>query len=180
MRRALLFASLAALPAYAQDEPPVGGIGRLACSEITGAANAPYLAQASDWALGYMAGRIDAGQSPAEGETLSPDDSVDVIAGIAIRCRETPDAPVIDAVRAYADRIFDETAEGGPVTADPPAPPPDMPPEPEAPRETDAPPPRPDDLTEAAANDPEGDERPSDEDVDDDAEQSPAEGAGTD
>ena len=88
-------------PAFAQDaEDAVGGVGRLACSEVSGPGNAAYLGQVADWALGYMAGRIDAGQTPSDDATLSPSDSIDVITGIASRCNATPSAPVIDAVSA--------------------------------------------------------------------------------
>lgn len=134
MRYALIF-SLVALPAFAQDngppdseaEPPVGGVGRLACGAIVGAENAAYLGQAGDWAMGYMAGRIDAGEEVLEDATLSPDDAVDVVSGIAVRCRENPDQPVIQAVRTFAERVFGAEAQAGPVTADAPPPAPDMP-----------------------------------------------------
>lgn len=172
MRYALIF-SLVALPAFAQDngvpdteaEPPVGGVGRLACAAIVGPENAAYLGQAGDWALGYMAGRIDAGEEVTGGATLSPDDTVDVVSGIAVRCRENPDQPVIEAVRAFAERVFGAEAQAGPVTADAPPPPAD-PPEgaasAEPPRQSVAPEPRPE---AASASTEEGvtseDERPS-------------------
>lgn len=153
MRYALIL-SFVALPAFGQDagapdteaEPPVGGVGRLACSAIVGPENAAYLGQVGDWALGYMAGRLDAGDELAEGETLSPDDTVDVVAGVAVRCRENPDQPVIEAVRGFAERVFGTEAQAGPIVADAPPPPPDAPEsaaEAEPPRESIAPEPRP-------------------------------------
>lgn len=122
-----LFSAAAPLIAQEADDTRVGGVGRMACAQVMGPENAPYLGQVGDWALGYMAGRIDAGQAPVEGATLSSADSVDVVAGIALRCREDADMPVIDAVRSFAEEVFGETAEGGPVTADPPPPRPDVP-----------------------------------------------------
>ena len=92
-----------------------------------------------------MAGRLDAGQAVDEDPALSPADPIDLVPGIAARCAETPDAPVIDAVREIAAKVFGETAEGGAIVADPAPPPPDLP-EPETPRETMTPPPRPDSL----------------------------------
>lgn len=153
MRYALIL-SFVALPAFGQDagssdteaEPPVGGVGRLACSAIVGPENAAYLGQVGDWALGYMAGRLDAGDELAEGETLSPDDTVDVVAGVAVRCRESPDQPVIEAVRDFAERVFGTEAQAGPIVADAPPPPPDAPENAasaEPPRESVAPEPRP-------------------------------------
>lgn len=100
--------------AHAQD-PPVGGIGLLACREVIGPENAPYLAQVGDWALGYMAGRLDAGQSPAGAAAPSPGRATDVVTGVALRCRQDPDMPVIEAVRSLADRIYGEAARAGAV-----------------------------------------------------------------
>ncbi|WP_375262938.1 hypothetical protein [Palleronia sp.] len=162
MRYALIL-SLVALPAFGQDagtpdaeaEPPVGGVGRLACAAIIGPENAPYLGQAGDWALGYMAGRLDAGDELGEGSTLSPDDSLDVVAGIAVRCHENPDQPVIEAVRGFAQRVFGTEAQAGPVAPDAPPPPPDMPDSAasaEPPRESIAPEPRPDTTSSDAAS----------------------------
>lgn len=158
MRYALML-SLLALPAFAQDsgspdpeaEPPVGGVGRLACGAIVGPENVAYLGQAGDWAMGYMAGRIDAGEEVIEDATLSPDDAVDVVSGIAMWCRENRDQPVIQAVRTFAERVFGSEAQAGPVTADAPPPPPDMPEgaaDADPPRESVAPEPRPETASE--------------------------------
>ena len=122
----------AAVPAMAQegDDTRLGGVGRMVCAQLAGARNAPYLGQVGDWALGYMAGRVDAGQTPVDGATLSTADPADVVAGVALRCRQDPDMAVIDAVRSYATEVFGEPARGGPVAADPLPPaaaPPDIP-----------------------------------------------------
>ncbi|TDL79720.1 hypothetical protein E2L08_08940 [Palleronia sediminis] len=119
----LLAALVVAAPAIAQetlpDDVPVSGIGREACATIIGVDNLPLLAQAGDWALGYLAGRVDAGQSPSEGATLSPVDPVDVVTGLSARCRQAPEGPVIDAVRGYAEEVFMQAAQGGEVVAAP-------------------------------------------------------------
>ncbi|QFU09240.1 hypothetical protein PARPLA_02430 [Rhodobacteraceae bacterium THAF1] len=148
---------LCAAPATAQDDTPqddvpLGGVGRLACSQVTGAGNLPYLSQAADWALGYMAGRLDAGQVLQDDAALSPADPIDLVTGIATRCTETPDAPVIDAVRDIAAKVFGDAADAGPVVADAPPPEPDLP-EPIAPRETQAPPARPDGIEQTTPED---------------------------
>ena len=177
MRYALIF-SLMALPAFGQEadspqsgaeaEPPVGGVGRLACRAVIGPENAAYLGQVGDWALGYMAGRLDAGDELEEDATLSPDDTLDVITGIAVRCRETPDQPVIEAVRSFAERVFGAEAQAGPITADAPPPAPDVP-EPESsaepPEQSIVPEPRPGEPSDDAEV-----EEPADADTDEEAE----------
>lgn len=147
---------LCAAPATAQDDTPqddvpLGGVGRLACSQVTGAGNLPYLSQAADWALGYMAGRLDAGQVLQDDAALSPADPIDLVTGIATRCTETPDAPVIDAVRDIAAKVFGDAADAGPVVADAPAR--TGPARAHRPRETQAPPARPDGIEQTTPED---------------------------
>ncbi|MBJ3762803.1 hypothetical protein ILP92_08600 [Maribius pontilimi] len=84
----------------------IGGIGLSACSDVTGAENAPLLAQAGDWLLGYMAGRIDAGEMLVEDEPLSAASSIDIVTSIATFCAENPDATVLAAARRYGGRVF--------------------------------------------------------------------------
>ncbi len=118
MPRALALLILLALPLSAQGQDAVvGGIGLLACREVVGPENIPYLAQVGDWALGYLAGRLDAGQVPVAGATLSPGLAADVVTGVALRCRQNPDMAVIDAVRAFAGEIFAEPPRAGAVAA---------------------------------------------------------------
>ncbi len=113
-----VLAPFGVLPAAAQERPPIGGVGLLSCADVTGAAQAPYLAQVGDWALGYMAGRIDAGQSPVAGAALSPARAGDVVTAIAIRCRQAPDMIVAEAVRSVAQKIFAAPAQGGPLATE--------------------------------------------------------------
>ena len=134
-----------------EDGVALGGVGRFACAQITGVDNFVYLGQAADWALGYMAGRLDAGQTIAADATISPADSIDLVTGIATRCAETPEAAVIDAVRDIALKIYGEDAAGGEVAADPLPPEPVMP-EPKPPAGSVAPPPRPEQLAASAAS----------------------------
>ena len=147
-----LFLAALALPgagAAQEDDTPLGGVGRLACSQVLGVENVIQLGEVADWALGYMAGRLDAGQTVVDGAEISPADGVDVITGIAQRCRETPDAAVVTAVRDVAQVIYGEAAQGGKVVADPPPPEPDLPPPPGS----EAPPPRPEGLVDVAETD---------------------------
>ncbi len=112
MIRTLALLALVVPAAAPAQEAPVGGIGALACREVVGAENAPYLAQVGDWALGYLSGRLDAGQRPAAGTALSTGSAIDAVTGIAVRCARRPDMAVIDAVRDYAAGIFDEPPQG--------------------------------------------------------------------
>ena len=84
----------------------IGGVGLEPCSGVVGADNAPMLAQASDWALGYMAGRIDGGDTLVAGEPLSAANSIDLVTGLLLHCRENPDHTVLAAARAYGARVF--------------------------------------------------------------------------
>lgn len=116
MLRPLALLALALPVAAPAQDAAVGGIGTLACREVIGAENAPYLAQVGDWALGYLAGRLDAGQVAAAGTALSTDAAIDAVTGISVRCRLQPDMAVIDAVRDYAGGIFDEDPRAGAVS----------------------------------------------------------------
>ena len=106
-------ALLGALPALAQTDPgeAIGGMGTLACQEITGVDNLPMLAQATDWALGYLAGRQDGGQAVVEDATLSTADAADVAVVLATYCNSYPYGLVLDAARSYGTEVFAE----GPV-----------------------------------------------------------------
>lgn len=87
-------------------EAGIGGIGLRPCADVIGAANAPILAQAGDWMLGYMAGRIDAGETLVEGEPLSAASSIDIVTSIAAFCAGNADATVLAAARRYGQRVF--------------------------------------------------------------------------
>ena len=122
------------------DAEDMAGIGVQGCETIAGAENAPMLAAAVDWGLGYLAGRRDGGHRPVEGEPLSTTDPADLATGLVLYCREHPHGLVLDALRAYGLRVFAEGPE-----ADPPIHPP-------LPRIR--PSPRPDDAPVLAAVDP--------------------------
>lgn len=100
--------ALLAGPALAQTDPGegIGGIGTAACEDIAGVENLPLLAQATDWGLGYLAGRQDGGQDAMGGATLSTSDPADVAVAIATYCRQYPYALVLDAVRGYGLEVF--------------------------------------------------------------------------
>ncbi len=116
MIRALAVLVLALPAPSSAQEARAGGIATLACREVIGEGSAPYLAQVGDWTLGYLAGRLDAGQVPSEDTALSTDAGIDAVTDIAVRCRQDPGVAVIDAVRDYARGIFDEEPQGGPVS----------------------------------------------------------------
>jgi|GEM_PF-5633173 len=88
------------------EEAGIGGLGLAPCRDVTGPENAPLLAQAGDWMLGYMAGRIDAGETLVEGEPLSAASSIDIVTSIATFCVQNPDATVLGAARRYGQRVF--------------------------------------------------------------------------
>lgn len=90
----------------AAEAAGIGGIGLQPCGQITGVENVNVLAQAADWALGYMAGRIDGGDTLTEGEPLVALDSTDVATSMLIFCRANPGLPVIEAARSFGGRVF--------------------------------------------------------------------------
>lgn len=102
--------------AHAQDTAPsvteaaeargIGGMGLTACRDLAGAENTPLLAQAGDWMLGYMAGRIDAGEMLVADEPLSAASSIDVVTSIATFCGANGEATVLAAARRYGQRVF--------------------------------------------------------------------------
>ncbi|PRY95546.1 hypothetical protein BCF33_1167 [Hasllibacter halocynthiae] len=103
-------ATICAMPALSQTEPgdDIGGIGTATCEDISGVENLPLLAQATDWGLGYLAGRQDGGQDVTEAATLSTADPADVAIAIGTYCREYPYALVLDAARDYGLDVFAE------------------------------------------------------------------------
>ncbi|MGR3541931.1 MAG: hypothetical protein ACU0BS_10950 [Hasllibacter sp.] len=102
--------ALCTLPAGAQTVPGdgIGGIGTAACEDIAGIDNLPMLAQATDWALGYLAGRQDGGQQRTSDATLSTADPADVAVSLATYCRSYPYGLVLDAARNYGTEVFAE------------------------------------------------------------------------
>ncbi len=124
MLRSILLASLvpglvAGLPAAAPGQAVLSaegmaGIGVQGCESISGAENAPVLAAAVDWGLGYLAGRRDGGNRPVEGEPLSTTDPADLATGLVLYCRENPYGLVLDALRAYGLRVFAEGPQADP------------------------------------------------------------------
>ena len=93
----------------------MAGVGVQGCETITGVDNAPVLAAAVDWGLGYMAGRRDGGHRPVPGEPLSTTDPADLAVGILRYCRENPYGLVLDALRSYGRRVFAEGPEADPA-----------------------------------------------------------------
>lgn len=84
----------------------IGGVGLSPCADLVGVENVSVLAQAADWALGYMAGRIDAGDALVEGEPLDASSSTDIATGILLFCTDNPDATLLAATRSYGERVF--------------------------------------------------------------------------
>lgn len=118
MIRTAIAAAIVAAPAAAQvvnESEVMAGIGIQGCETVRGVENAPVLAQAADWALGYMAGRRDAGHSPVDGTPLSTIDPTDLAVSIALYCREYPYAIILDALRDYGTRVFAEGPEADPA-----------------------------------------------------------------
>ncbi|RVT84039.1 hypothetical protein DXV76_10070 [Rhodobacteraceae bacterium CCMM004] len=158
---AAVLCACVALSAAAQDEPPeaadeaaaqgIGGIGLEACRNITGVQNLPVLAQVSDWALGYMAGRADGGAVPDPDEPLSPTSSTDLATAILTHCTGNPDATVLAAVRRVAARVYGGGPEDGAYEVAPPF----------GPARTVRPPQRPEGLTGPAA----GEDGAAEEDI---------------
>ena len=112
--------AIAALPVAATCQEVLGsegmaGVGVQGCETVTGVENAPVLAAAVDWGLGYMAGRRDGGHRPVPGEPLSTTDPADVAVGILRYCRENPYGLVLDALRSYGRRVFAEGPEAEPA-----------------------------------------------------------------
>ena len=92
----------------------MAGIGVQGCETVAGAENAPVLAAAVDWGLGYLAGRRDGGHRPVAGEPLSTTDPADLATSIVLYCRQNPYGLVLDALRAYGLRVFAEGPEADP------------------------------------------------------------------
>ena len=120
MSKALaLAAAIAALPAASAGQAVLSaegmaGIGVQGCETVAGAQNAPVLAAAVDWGLGYLAGRRDGGHRPVPGEPLSTTDPADLATSIVLYCRANPYGLVLDALRAYGLRVFAEGPEADP------------------------------------------------------------------
>lgn len=109
MHRSIVPAAILALGAVAgAAEEEIAGLGTRDCAELAGAENAPVLAAAVDWGLGYLAGRTDAGHEHVAGEPLSTTDAADLAVGIVLYCKENPYGVVLDALRAYGLRVFGE------------------------------------------------------------------------
>ena len=128
---ATFLATQALSQATAEDtgttEAGIGGIALELCENVVGAQNAPVLAQAGDWGLGYMAGRIDAGEMLVEGTPLSASNSIDIVTSVALHCRDNPEDSVLDALRLYAETVFGtspvtRSIEGAPPNAPRPMP----------------------------------------------------------
>lgn len=120
MIRPMVAALLLAWPATATgqvvlDAEGMAGIGVQECRSVLGARNAPVLAAAVDWGLGYLAGRRDGGHRPVEGEPLSTTDPADLAVGLVLYCREYPYGLVLDALRSYGQRVFAEGPEAAPA-----------------------------------------------------------------
>ena len=118
MLRHAIIAALVAAPASAQvvnESEVMAGIGIQGCETVRGVENAPVLAQAADWALGYMAGRRDGGHSPVDGTPLSTVSPTDLAVSISLYCREYPHAIILDALRDYGTRVFAEGPEADPA-----------------------------------------------------------------
>ena len=118
LRATAIAASIASLPASAPAQEVLSGegmagVGVQGCETIAGVENAPVLAAAVDWGLGYLAGRRDGGHTPVEGEPLSTTDPADLATGLVLYCREHPRGLVLDALRAYGERVFAEGPEAG-------------------------------------------------------------------
>ena len=116
--RTMLAATLVAAPAFAQDRPPdfadpMGGPGLADCAEVMGVENVMNLAQATDWAMGYLAGRLDAGHAPVVNDPATMTDPLEVAVRIRTYCADNPYALVLDALRDYGRDVFDD----GPMPA---------------------------------------------------------------
>ena len=110
MRRTLA-AIVVAMPVAAQDRPPgfdepIAGPGIADCAEVTGVDNVMNLAQATDWAMGYLAGRMDAGHSAEGNDPEKLTDPLELAFQIRTYCDANPYALVLDALRAYGRDVF--------------------------------------------------------------------------
>ena len=111
MRASLALPFALALPAAAQDRPPgfdepIAGPGIADCAAVSGVENVMNLAQATDWAMGYLAGRMDAGHSPEVDDPAALTDPLELAFQIRTYCDENPYALVLDALRAYGRDVF--------------------------------------------------------------------------
>ena len=95
-----------ALPEAQSAQTQVAGMGTFGCEDVTGVENLSVLAAATDWSLGYLAGRQDAGHMPTDETVLSVTDPADVAVSIRLYCNRYPYALVIDALRDYGNRAF--------------------------------------------------------------------------
>ena len=119
LRSTALAGLLAGLSSAAAGQTILGsegmaGVGVQGCETIAGAENAPVLAAAVDWGLGYLAGRRDGGHRPVTGEPLSTTDPADLATGLVLYCREHPHGLVLDALRTYGLRVFAEGPDADP------------------------------------------------------------------
>ena len=109
--RATLAAILLTTPVAAQDRPPdfdepIAGPGVADCADVMGVENVMNLAQATDWAMGYLAGRMDAGDSPQAANPDALTDPLELAFQIRTYCDANPYALVLDALRAYGRDVF--------------------------------------------------------------------------
>ena len=109
--RATLAALLLAVPAFAQDRPPdfdepIAGPGVADCADVMGVENVMNLAQATDWAMGYLAGRMDAGDAPVTEDMEALTDPLELAFQIRTYCDANPYALVLDALRSYGQDMF--------------------------------------------------------------------------
>ena len=109
--RAAIATLLLALPAAAQDRPPgfdepIAGPGVADCADVSGVDNVMNLAQATDWAMGYLAGRMDAGDAPRVDDPAVLTDPLELAFQIRTYCADNPYALVLDALRAFGRETF--------------------------------------------------------------------------
>ena len=109
--RATFVAFLLAMPAAAQDRPPgfeepIAGPGVAGCADVMGVENVVNLAQATDWAMGYVAGRMDAGDAPVGTGTAALTDPLELAFRIRSYCDANPYALVLDALRDFGRETF--------------------------------------------------------------------------
>ena len=109
--RVTLAALLLAAPAWAQDRPPgfdepMAGPGVADCEDVMGVENVMNLAQSTDWAMGYLAGRLDGGDEPVSDDPEALTDPLELAVQIRTYCAANPYALVLDALRAYGRTSF--------------------------------------------------------------------------
>ena len=109
--RAMIAALLLATPAAAQDRPPdfnepIAGPGVADCADVMGVDNVMNLAQATDWAMGYLAGRMDAGHAAVTNDPDLLTDPLELAMQIRTYCAANSYALVLDALRAFGRDVF--------------------------------------------------------------------------